>query len=84
METQSVVRSSREVEQALTSGALNELKFLLDAIKGRTTLLSNSINPDSPLQKHFNDMIKYLNESLETTDFLKDSFELEHLVSETK
>ena len=84
METNQNGQSSRDIEKALTSGALNDLKKLLDVIRGRTTLLSNSVNPDSPLQKHFSDMIEYLNESIETTEFLKDSFELDHLIKETK
>jgi len=77
-------RSVRAAEKALTKNALSDLKNFLDAIKGRTTLLTNSVNPDSPLQEHFQEMMIYVNESLETTDFLSDSFEFDTIAEEIK
>ncbi len=77
-------KSVRAAEKALTKSALSDLKNFLGAIKGRTTLLKNSVNPDSPLQEHFQEMILYVNESLETTDFLSDSFEFDTLAEEIK
>jgi hypothetical protein len=79
METQPKEYSPRDVEIALTNGALSDLQTLLGTIKGRTTFLANNISPESPLQLHFKNMIKELNESLETAAFLKDSFELDIL-----
>ena len=44
-------------EKALTHGAFCDLKKLLNTIKGRTTLMSNSVNPNNPLQNHFDEII---------------------------
>lgn len=73
-----------EAEKAITQGALCDLKFLLDEIKGRTILLSNSVNPENPMQKHFKEIIVRLNESMETTEFLSDAFEVDSLLLENQ
>ncbi len=69
-------------EKALTCSALSDLKNHLGAIKNRTKLMANSIDQKNPLQKHFIEIIYCINEGLEATDFLSDSFEVSNLFKE--
>lgn len=73
-----------EAEKAITQGALCDLKLLLDEIKGRTLLVSNSVSPRSPIQKHLDGIIARLNESMETTEFLSGAFEVDSLFQENQ
>lgn len=60
------------MEETVTFTVASDLKNLLTAIKGRTILMKNIINPLNPLQSHFDEILNCIDESSEITNHLID------------
>ncbi|MBU1344148.1 MAG: hypothetical protein KKE44_20870 [Proteobacteria bacterium] len=59
-----------EINRAITDGIVNDLNNYLAAIKGRTYLMKHSVHESNPIQKHLDEIIYCINESIETADIL--------------
>ncbi len=70
METQLENTSFADADKALTTGVVNDLNNFLSAIKGRTYLMKHSVHESNPIQKHLDEIIYCINESIETADIL--------------
>ncbi|MBU1343186.1 MAG: hypothetical protein KKE44_08830 [Proteobacteria bacterium] len=60
------------IEDTITYTIASDLRNLLSAIKGRTILMKNVINPSNPLQYHFDEILNCLDESSDITNLLLD------------
>ncbi len=55
-------------------GVVNDLNSYLSAIKGRTYLIKHSIHDSHPIQKHLNEIIHCIDESISSANLLSGYF----------
>ncbi len=72
MEKQIENNSDTEAENSLTDGVISDLNTFLTAIKGRTYLMKHSVHESNPLQKHFDEILYCINESIDVAGILSD------------
>ena len=63
-------KNPQGIEDTVTATVASDLKNLLSAIKGRTILMKNIINPIHPLQLHFDEILNCIDESSQITNHL--------------